>query len=599
MYTEESLDNLRQSLDIVEVLSEHISLRKSGATYKSCCPFHSEKTPSFIVNPATSRYRCFGCGASGDALTFLMQHQGYSFTEAVILLAKKFQVKLVLQAKEGSQESSSEKNELREACAEAEKIFCYCIRFLPEGHQAQKYLFARGIAPDTINRFRIGYAPSSALFLQMAKERGVRRDFLIRAGIIKEKHLLFANRIVFPIRDLLGRTIGFSSRKFLPNTYGGKYVNSPETVIFKKSRTFFGADLSRRRIAKEGRAILVEGQVDCLQMIESGFNCTLATQGTAFSEEHVRELEKLGVKRLYLLFDGDQAGRAAALKVGDLCQQSGIAVFVCLLPSGEDPDSFLISKGVEKLVDLINNGEEYLAFMLFSSRSKCSSASPVEKAAIIETISAKIKKWGNPLVVHESLKKLASLMKVPEELVVGKGPFYADPIFAKVVSSNGKIKEIFDANLIMETDVLRCMIFCKGREISIFQTVEKYLGESNFRHDACRNLFKALVSYYRRHKECMSSEGALHLIEDEEVLELLTKRLVDISDVSKVFVRSLQKLLDREWKEGQEALRIAIREKEQKGEECSLTEYVTVSGNRPIISLVDSDGLDNKRVTSD
>ncbi|WP_213318102.1 DNA primase [Chlamydiifrater volucris] len=594
MYTEESLDNLRQSLDVVEVLSEYISLKKSGATYKACCPFHSEKTPSFIVNPSTSRYRCFGCGASGDALTFLMQHQGYSFTEAVILLAKKFRVNLVLQAKEGIQESSNEKNELREACLEVEKIFCYCIRFLPEGHQAQKYLFSRGIAPDTIKRFRIGYAPSSELFLQMAREKGIRKDLLARAGIIKEKHLLFANRITFPIRDLLGRTIGFSSRKFLSNTYGGKYVNSPETIIFKKSRTFFGADLSRRRIAKEGRAILVEGQVDCLQMIEAGFNCTLATQGTAFSEEHVRELEKLGVKRLYLLFDGDQAGREAALKVGDLCQQAGVAVFVCLLPSGEDPDSYLVTKGTEKLIELINSGEEYLAFMLFSSRAKCSAASPVEKAAIIETISSKIKKWGNPLVVHESLKKLASLMKVPEELVVGKGSFYADPVFAKVAFSRGKIKKNFDANLIMETDVLRCMIFCKENDNSIFQTVEKYVKEDNFRHDVCRSIFKALSNHYRDNKKGMAPEDALYLIKDEEVVELLTKRLVNTSDLSKVLVQSLQKLSDREWKEEQETLRIAIREKEQRGEECSLTEYVEASSNRPIVSLVNPLEVDNK-----
>lgn len=554
MYTEQSLENLRHAIDIVDVLSEHVHLKRSGATYKACCPFHTEKTPSFIVNPTGAYYHCFGCGAHGDAISFLMQYLGYSFTEAVLVLAKRFHVELEVASKEARVSSSSgAKEELRRINYEVEKFFRYCLFHLPEGLQALRYLYQRGISPDVIDRFHLGYAPEQQVFLQGMQDKHITQKQLQESGFFGGNWFLFSRRIIFPIHDALGHTLGFSSRKFLEGMQGSKYVNTPETLLFKKSRILYGLHCSRRRITKEKRVILVEGQADCLQMIDSGFNCTLAVQGTAFTEDHVKELEKLGILKVFLLFDNDAAGNKAALRVGDLCQVAGMAVSVARLPDGEDPDTFLMLRGHSALIELLEKSENYLAFLIGEKIKAYPNFSPQEKALVVEEIVRQIKRWGNPVLVYEYLKQLASLMTIPEDMVfalaqpqVKAGTFSPS---APPSSSKTQIIPRIHSDVIIETDVLRCMLFCKAEDLYVPYTAQYYFSPSDFKHPECKRLFAFLISYYETQKKNASLEEALAELSDPMIIDLLTKRRINTEILSTIFLNALRKLSDRLWRD--------------------------------------------------
>ncbi|WP_348663145.1 DNA primase [Chlamydia vaughanii] len=587
MYTEESLDNLRHSIDIIEVLSDHLHLKRSGSTYKACCPFHVEKTPSFIINPTGAYYHCFGCGAHGDAISFLMNHLGYSFGEAVLTLSKKFHVDLVVKAKDTQSPFPTEaKDELRRINSEAEKLFRYCLYQLPEGREALQYLYHRGFSPDTIDRFHLGYAPEQSFFVQAMQEKDILEKQLEDAGFIGNKWFLFSRRIIFPIHDALGNIIGFSSRKFLESTRGSKYVNTPETIIFKKSRALFGLHLSRRRISKEKRVILVEGQADCLQMIDSGFNCTLAAQGTAFTEDHVKELTKLGVLKAYLLFDGDPAGIKAAIRVGDMCQTVGIAVMVCRLPEGQDPDSFLIHKGAGALGELLDQSEDYLTFLISEKIRSYPNFSPREKANVIEESITQIKKWGNPIIVYEHLKQLASLMMIPESMVFSLAKLESGitPVKAQVAKKE-KLPKIH-SDIIMETDILRCMLFCKPHNLSIPHTAKSYFTSMDFKHPECRKLFSRLIEHYEEHQSNLPIDDALPLLEDKVIIDLLIKRRMNTDCLETVFIQSLQRLADRQWREQRHPL--SGQSKKPENQTVSILEdYVRLRKDKVIITLLD------------
>lgn len=584
MYTEESLDLLRQSIDIVEVISEHVSLKRNGATYKACCPFHFEKTPSFVVNTAGTYYHCFGCSAHGDAIDFLMKFLGYSFTEAALFLSKKFHVELSVKTgpKEGF--TNQAKQDLRQINFEAEKIFRKSLYCLPEAHIALKYLFHRGITPDTIDRFGIGYAPEKNLFVQAMKDKGIPYDILSQSGFFSGNWFLFSKRVIFPIYDHLGHTIGFSSRKLIEDSGGGKYLNTPETLLFKKSRIFFGLNFCRRRIAKEKKVILVEGQIDCLQMIESGLDCTLAVQGTAFTEEHVKELQKLGIERVVLLFDGDPAGKAAALKVGDVCQSFGLIVSVCLLPQGQDPDSYLLVKGVYPLIALLDTSEDYLSF-LFSEKTKgINLNSPMEKAKIIEELSIQIKKWSNSIVVHESLKQLASLMQLPENIIKGiQHPLSKNAVYTAFIKD--KTSNI-RADIILETDILRCLLFCKPDELMYPNTVRHYFELSDFKYPPCHDLLHYILDFVDKYGKCPSLEQSLEIVQnDEQTMKLFTQRLLKPDSLQSVFLKSMQKLSDHKWKEQQSLFRRTINHIDQNNTSV-LEDYIAKRKEKIIISMV-------------
>lgn len=350
IYTKESLDTLRQKVDLVDVLSSHIELKKAGASYKALCPFHDEKSPSFMVQRGDTHYHCFGCGAHGDAITFLMMYLKMGFGDAVESLAERFSVRLEV-VEGGPERKGPSKAALKEALEAACRFYHMILLHTHEGHEALKYLHGRSIDLDFIRQFHIGLAPKTpGLFRKTMHALGFQDALLQEAGLLadgREGRLrdFFYDRITFPIRDAAGAVIGFSARKYKEETFGGKYVNTSETALFKKSRVLFGLNYSRRRIAKERKALIVEGQIDALRLIQAGFNITVAGQGTAFGEGHARELVALGIQDVFLALDADDAGQEATKKIGNMFQKNGVGVRVVKMPFGSDPDAFLREKG--------------------------------------------------------------------------------------------------------------------------------------------------------------------------------------------------------------------------------------------------------------
>jgi DNA primase len=577
VFTKESLEKLKERLDLVEVLSAHVEMKRAGSSYKALCPFHQEKTPSFVVQKGDTHYHCFGCGAHGDAIQFLIHYLNLSFVEAVESLAERFHVPL--ERHEVHKEQGSDKTVLKEASTRASQFFHACLLYTEEGKAPLHYLYKRGITLDFIKRFEVGFAPDGGLFRKVMNEEKIGDAILIEAGLLVEagKRPFFRDRITFPIHTPTGSVIGFSARKYKEETFGGKYINTPETAIFKKFRLLFGLNYCRRRIAKERRVLIVEGQIDCLKLIEAGLNLTVAALGTAFGESHVEELKKLGVRTAYLLFDGDEAGEAAASKVGDLFQKVGIEVRVVVLPKGSDPDSYLTQFGMQRLLEELEKAESYLTFQTAYLGRGINLNSPAGKAEMVNLLKKQFEKWEEPVMVHESLRTLASMLRVPEEMLRVKHP----PISNLFIKTQGSLTPTaIDPNRVLELDLLRWLILMG--EVFL-PTARTYLTEKHFFTPACRTLYQKIVTGEGSDLLTLAAD-----IEDQTLIDEILQKRVNRERSNTLFLETVQKLLDREWMQTREAVKMEIhsgRHSEEKILELA-KEFDTLKSCRTIAQLV-------------
>lgn len=550
-------------MDIIEVISSHIDLKRAGSAYKALCPFHDEKSPSFVVNRGDSHYHCFGCGAHGDAIQFLMTHLKMSFHEAVESLAQKFGVHL--EVVEGSgQPKGPATAKLKEALDIAARFYHFSLLHTPEGHQALNYLYQRGIDLDFIRHFMIGLAPKErGIFRKFMHSKFVSDEVMREAGLLSEREPknyrdFFYDRITFPIHAPGNYVIGFSARKYKEDTFGGKYVNTPETPLFKKSRVLFGMNHCRRRIAKERKAIVVEGQVDALRMIQCGFNITVAGQGTAFGDGHVRELLNLGVQQVYLALDSDNAGLEAASKIGNFFQKEGVDVFVAKLPAGGDPDSYLSQHGPEAMMKLVAESEDYLTFMVNYYSKNHDAQSPAGKNQMIQTLIQQIRQWDHPLMVHESLRKLAHLTHVPEN-IVGVGQQHVPNVYIKKQASIGL--QSIDPDRILETDFLRWLLLMGGSMPWLVDIARENLPIDELHVRVCRDIYKAFMDHTDKEHTCDLLQ-LVSLLDDAEgqlVLAELLQKKVNKEKTDEMFVETVQKILNRNWMEKREEIKVKIQ----------------------------------------
>lgn len=559
LYTKESLDLLRQRIDLAEVISAHVDLKKAGAAYKALCPFHEEKTPSFIINRGDHHYHCFGCGAHGDAIGFLMNHLKMGFMEAVESLAEKFGV--VLERDDKVENTGPSKTLLKEAMQLACRFYHFMLLYTEEGHKALQYLYSRGIDLDFIRRFEVGFAPRqrNALYkflgakelpdivLQTAgllsiSEDGARRDF-------------FSDRIMFPIRDGMGHVIGFSGRKFKEETFGGKYINTSETPLFKKSQVLFGLSYSRKTITKEKKALIVEGQIDCLRLIQAGFDFAVAGQGTAFGEGHVRELLNLGVQTVFLALDGDTAGEDAAVKIGDLFQKKGIEVSVIPLPPGQDPDTILRERGPDYFTALLEKPVDYLTFLVGKLAKTINLDSPSGKNSLTQQVVERIRGWEHPVMVHESLRKLAELVQVPEELI-GIGSI--QPINVK---REAHVKqEGVDADKIVETDFLRLLFLAGDAAAKLFPLARSNLLPSQLKVGACQRLYAIFMEAFEAGQptDLLSCAAGLEKEDESDIVLEIMGRRVQLEKAEESMVSTLKRILQRNWMEERENIKLQL-----------------------------------------
>ena len=559
LYTKDSLDILRQRVDLFEVLSSHLQLIPSGATYKALCPFHEEKTPSFLIRRGDTHYHCFGCGAHGDAIGFLMTHLKISFVEAAEMLAERFQV--ALERSDNSQESGTrvKKTVLKEALEKACQIYHFLLLHSKEGHSALHYLFERGIDLQFIQLFRIGYAPAGQeTLLKILLSLGYGHDVLEAAGLIGKKGRdFFHERITFPICDVFGSVIGFSARKYKEVTFGGKYINTAETLLFKKSHILFGLSYSRQRIAKERKALIVEGQIDALRLIYLGFNYTVAGQGTAFGEEHAKELIHLGVTQVFLALDGDDAGEIASVKIGNIFQKKGIGISVVKLPKGKDPDSFLREHGPDAFQKCIDESQEYISFLVDHYAKSLDSKVPAQKNQLVQTIATAIRSWEEPVMVHESLKKLAKLTAVPEVLMgMQQGP----PVSYQIQKFAAAGKSEIDADRILEADLLRWLLLCGKEEKRLIEIAKLNLTPDYFHNPLCRHLFSFYLECAAKNESCdlMSLGSVMQQEEDQNLLFEIVQKKVNLKKAEEGLIEVIHRIIIRKWMKEREEIKSAM-----------------------------------------
>ncbi|MBT3394057.1 MAG: DNA primase [Waddliaceae bacterium] len=560
-FTKESLETLRQRIDLIDVVGSHVELKKAGATYKALCPFHDEKTPSFIVRRGDTSYHCFGCGAHGDAIQFLMTYMKMSFSDAVESLSEKFGVHL--DYVDGPEDKGPSRAAMKGALDLATDIYHYTLLHTPEGHDALKYLYDRGIDLDFIKQFRIGLAAKKAgAFRKMMHAKKISDEIMIASGLLAEredgsKREFFTERIMFPVNNAMGNVVGFSARKYHEKTFGGKYINTSETPLFKKSQILFALNYCRRRIAKERKAIIVEGQIDALKLIQQGLNITVAPLGTAFCEGHVKALTDLGVSAVYLATDGDAAGKKAAQKIGDLFQKKGVEVYVVAIPDDADPDTIITTHGIEGFTKLLEKSDDFLTFLVKHMSTMVDMSSPAAKSEAIKDIATVIRGWDDRVMIHESLRKLAFLTRVPEDVV---GIEAVAP--RRYIKKGDSVRhENVDANKILESDLLRWLVVAGENNEEIVSIVKNNITAEDLHDDICKTIFQHYYDHYdeKGAPDMLSLAIALDNPHHQHFLrELITKK-INTEKAQEHVINTIQKILERNWIQQKQNINDAIK----------------------------------------
>ncbi len=414
------IDRIRASVNLVDLVSGYVRLRKQGQNYVALCPFHQEKTPSFSVSETKQIYKCFGCGAGGDVFGFIQQVEHLSFPESVEFLARRCGIRLAEQSAKPADDSARLRSRLLEVMQTAERFFRLALE---EDREANEYLSERGIGPETVEHFGLGYAPGGGRMQGHLESRGFSPDEQEQAGLLVrneqgERYEKFRRRIMFPIRSLSGQTIAFGGRILCDGR--PKYLNSPETPLYHKAMHLYGLHSAREAIRRQGFAVVVEGYFDCVVPHQFGIRNVVASLGTALTEAQVRLLGRF-TRRVVVNFDPDTAGMAAALRSIDLFLAGGFQVNVLTLPGGEDPDSYLRHQGVERYQERLKQSLPFVDFLLeYHCSQHRNPGSPTAKQAIVDQVMPYVARLPNRVERAEYVSRIASRLAIAEPVVVAE-----------------------------------------------------------------------------------------------------------------------------------------------------------------------------------
>jgi len=425
MAEKETLREILDRLDIVEVIGGYIPLKRSGQNWKAICPFHPEKTPSFVVYPHKQFYICYGCHAAGDVVGFVMKFERLDFWEAVEILAEKAGVSFVRwQAPSGSGEGK-EMDALRRAHEWAAEFYHRMLNDPVEGMQARKYLAGRRLDPKTWETFRLGYAPNRwDGLLEEAHQSGISPRILEQAGLVVPKdgqdgwYDRFRNRVIFPIWDSRGRVIAFGGRILSETSDGPKYLNSPETDLYVKGKVLYGLHLTAPQIRAQDFCIVVEGYMDLVSCWQHGIRNVVASMGTSLTEAQVRLIRR-HTRHVVMLYDADHAGQMATLRGLDLFVGADMRVKVAILPTGSDPDSLLREEGMEGLVSRLRASQELFDYKMGYLKDRYDPKSLEGRIRICEEMLPTIKRVPSAIQRSEYLRRLAEVLDV-DEMVLRK-----------------------------------------------------------------------------------------------------------------------------------------------------------------------------------
>lgn len=371
---QETIQQVLAATHIEELIQSYIPIKRSGPGYKALCPFHNEKTPSFNITPARQTFHCFGCGKGGDAIAFVREMENLTFTDAVRKLAGRVGIQVVeMESDPHADKARRTRGRLLDVMRETAAFLHSLVLESPDAQHARDYLKSRGFSKDVAERWAIGWMPeNSEVFLNWARGKKFTGRELVESGMAAPRdadnprsglYVRFRNRLMFPIRNEVGDVIGFSGRQLVADERSGKYVNSPETVLFRKSNILYALDKAKKPMLREKSALLCEGQIDVISCHEHGIDQAIATQGTAMTSQHARLLKRY-TKSIVLCYDADNAGVAAAEKAFRELVVEGMETRVVELPRGDDPDTFLKKNGADAFRELIANAREFFDFKL-------------------------------------------------------------------------------------------------------------------------------------------------------------------------------------------------------------------------------------------
>ena len=426
MISPDTIEKIMDAARIDEVVGEFVTLKKRGVNLIGLCPFHNEKTPSFSVSSPKGIFKCFGCGKGGNVVQFLMEHEHYTYPEALRYLAEKYSIEIEEEKPTPEQQKAmDEKESLFNLSAFAQKYFEEQLHESEEGKSVGlTYLRERGFSAEQIKKFGLGYCPGKwDSFTQTALKHGYKKEYLLRASLSKVKDQLlydsFRGRIVFPIHNLSGRVLGFGARTLTSDKKRPKYINSAESEIYHKGKILYGIYFAKSPMASADNCYLVEGYTDVISLHQAGIENVVASSGTALGPEQIKLIRRY-TPNVTLLFDGDPAGIKAAFRGIDLILEEGLNVRIVLFPEGEDPDSYARKYRPAEVRDFVgSNAQDFISFKteMLAGESR---EDPIKKAGIIKEVARTISLMPDPIARTVYVQKCSEMMKIGENLLVSE-----------------------------------------------------------------------------------------------------------------------------------------------------------------------------------
>lgn len=423
MIPKETIDKIMDTARVEEVVADFVSLKKRGANYIGLCPFHNEKTPSFYVSPVKGIYKCFGCGKAGNAVGFVMEHEKFTYREALKYVAARYQIEV--KETEQSEEERTADN-LRESLyiinSFAQNYFHSTLMNDDEGKQiGLSYFKERGLITATIETFKLGYCTAEGnTFSKTALQSGYNGELLQKLGLVNAAgNDQYRGRIIFPIHSITGKVLGFGARTLSADKKIPKYINSPENEIYLKSKIVYGISQARKSIAENDECFLVEGYMDVISMYQAGITNTVASSGTSLTQEQVRLIRRY-TPNLTIIYDGDAAGIKAALRGLDIALEEGMNVKVVLLPAGDDPDTFVQKSGMNAALRYFNSEKKDLIHLHTGLFMEEAGNDPVQISRIIKEIVQTISLIPDPITRSLYIKQTSDLMGVSESILVNE-----------------------------------------------------------------------------------------------------------------------------------------------------------------------------------
>ena len=562
--SQEIIEQVRQAADILDIISGVVNLKKRGQNYFGICPFHNEKTPSFSVAPAKEIYHCFGCNAGGNVFHFLMEYEKMTFVEAVQSLGSRYGIEVKFS---GDVQNQEELQRLRDLHTSTTNFYKSLLRSA-EGKQVVIYLKKRGLSEKTIKEFQLGFAPEAwDRLLKLSRENGVSGNILDKSGLFTktEKGVFdrFRNRLMFPIHNSGGQVIAFGGRT-MDSKDPAKYMNSPETVLYSKSRVFYGLDKTQKVIRKEKTAILVEGYMDFLQLYQGGIKNIIAVAGTAFTENHVYQMKKLAQKIL-LMYDGDSAGKNAAVRAGYMLMKGGMEPFIIPVPDGLDPDDWIRQEGVDAIKDKLNSGIPIINFHIHQSQGK--NMSPAEKSNFIREVVKEVVGIQDRIFRNEMLRLVSDEMKVNENdlLIVAEKESKKEKKWRVKKHEKNENREFSSRNEKAQLELVKLLA---GESLDVRQQVRNSVSIEYFTSP----ILKKLAQFFFSNYEDLNYGSVLQLFESKEEREVVAEILLNLSQTDEVD-RTIQDCVNSlkvgSVKRSIDEARIRLREKEREGSDVS------------------------------